>query len=81
MKSTRLWLASLSATEGRRGDWLGPALSLFRAARSSDESVVMPCSMINREASVNMATRVRGGIVRKYLSISSERRIDQKTVY
>ena len=69
MKSTRLWLASDSADEGRRGEACGPALELLMLARRSDESVVTPCNMRNCDARVKMATRVPGGIVCRYLSI------------
>src|SRR4029077_483697 len=68
-KSTRLWAASLSTVEGRRAEGCGPAFTLLIAANSCDESVVIPCSIRNCDASVKMATRVPGGIVCKYLSI------------
>ena len=69
MKSIMRWSASASALEGRKGDCCGPAFALLRTANNSEESVVTPCSMRNRDASVKMATRVPGGMVFRYLSI------------
>ena len=69
MKSIMRWFASFSTSEGNSAEGCVPAFERLRTANNSEESVVTPSNIRNRDASVKIATRVPDGIVFRYLII------------